>query len=74
MTRRYYPRRIGIFWEVWFENADQSADPANGATRWRALWGVRFLRWINAARAASALSSAYSDGHWIASNPNPQSD
>jgi len=62
--RCYYPKRIGIHWEVWFCHSDESADPASGATEWKAVT-TRFWRWITAARIANEIWSAFNDGIWV---------
>jgi hypothetical protein len=68
VTRRYYPRRVGLRWEVWFANADDSPDPANGAVEWRALWGIRVWRRLTALRLASELHAHFHAGLWLGEN------
>lgn len=63
--RCYYEKRVGWHWEVWFCRSDSSADPASGATEWKAS-AVKYWRWINAARAANDAWCAFNDGIWIA--------
>jgi hypothetical protein len=63
--RCYYEKRVRWHWEVWFCRSDSSADPASGATEWRAT-SVRFWRWINAARTANDMWHAFNDGVWVA--------
>lgn len=63
--RCYYEKRVGWHWEVWFCRSDSSADPASGATEWKAS-AVKYWRWINAARAANDAWCAFNDGVWIA--------
>lgn len=60
--RIYYAKRIGWRWEVWWAYQDGSAEPASGATEWRALWGVKFWRRLNAERTASDFWMAFLDG------------
>ncbi len=43
----YFVKRIGFCnYEVWMQYKDGSADPASGATEWKALWGVRVYRYM----------------------------
>ncbi|NUU41400.1 hypothetical protein [Tardiphaga robiniae] len=63
--RYYFAKRVGWHWEVWHRRIDESADPASGATEWRTSY-VKFWRWINAERVASACWSSFNDGYWIA--------
>ena len=63
--RCYYPKRVGWRWEVWFCHSDSSADPASGATEWKAVT-TRFWRWVTAARISNEIWSAFNDGVWIA--------
>lgn len=62
--RAYFATRVGWRWEVWFEHQDGTADP-NGSRRWIAS-NVKYWRWINAARAANDLWSAFNAGVWCA--------
>ena len=64
--RSYFARRVGWHWEIWFQHSDGSADPANGATEWKAIT-THFWRWITAARIATEIWTAFNDGIWIAS-------
>lgn len=60
---RYYAKREGFLrWGVWYSYADDISDPYSGASEWRAVWGVRFWRWINAARIAQDLQVAHNAG------------
>jgi len=63
--RCYYEKRVGWRWEIWFCHSDESPDPANGATEWRAS-SARFWRWISAARLASEMWGSFNDGVYIA--------
>jgi hypothetical protein len=61
--REYFAKRVGWHrWEVWFRG---EPDPYNGATEWRAVWGVKFWRRLNALRVAQDLQCAYRDGLWV---------
>lgn len=64
MDRRYYPKRVGWRWEIWWKWEDGRADKHSGATEWRALWGVKFWRFFTALRVAGDMNCAYSDGTW----------
>jgi hypothetical protein len=61
--RIYYEKRAGWRWEVWYAYQDGQADPHSGATEWKAS-SVKYWRWINAARAANSMWTAFNDGVW----------
>lgn len=54
-------------WEVWWNYEDGHADEHSGAHQWRAAWGFRFWRWLNAARLAQDLQLAHDEGWFIRS-------
>lgn len=63
--RIYFEVRNGLFWEVWFSYQDGSSDP-NGSYKWKAM-SVRYLRRINAMRAANSMWIAFNAGVWCES-------
>jgi len=71
--RCYYEKRVGWHWEVWFCRSDSSADPASGATEWKAV-STRFWRWKTAARIANEMWTAFNDGVWIANCRHADAD
>ena len=63
--RKYFAKRIGWHWEVWFRRADCSVDPANGAYEWSALWAVRFWRQRTALWIAQEMQVTFRDGMFV---------
>jgi hypothetical protein len=62
-AKEYFARpvRRGLFvwWEVWWRHGDCRVDAGSSAICWRALWGVRFWRRINAMRCAADMAHVH---------------
>lgn len=62
-AREFFIRRVrvGMFWqwEVWWRHGDCRIDAYTNAICWRALWGVRFWRRINALRCAADMRTVH---------------
>lgn len=51
----YFVKKVGLFnWEIWMKGP---VDPANGATEWKVVWGVRFYRYWSARKVAHHFQS-----------------
>lgn len=61
----FFVKPIGAFrHEVWFRYEDGSEDSASLTSEWRAVWGIRFWLWINAARICADLQREHDVGWW----------